>query len=70
MDTAGEITAPPRPAEQVRAHSLGWALVAALTVPLVGATAYGHANHRLERHNLAPWDRAWARTAPRWTISP
>ncbi|MFJ8156944.1 hypothetical protein [Streptomyces sp. NPDC094468] len=70
VDTAGEVTDPPLTAEQVRNHSMGWALVAALTVPLIGATAYGYANHRLERHNLAQWDKAWARTAPRWTISP
>ncbi|MDX3584994.1 hypothetical protein [Streptomyces europaeiscabiei] len=42
------------------------AVLCALTVPLLAAAAYGYAG-RLERHNLARWDTAWARTAPRWT---
>ncbi|MGW2821922.1 Rv1733c family protein [Streptomyces sp. NPDC001443] len=65
----GRITGPPLTAEQVRNRTMGAALVAALTVPAVGAAAYGWAARRLERRNLARWDIAWARTAPRWTTS-
>ncbi|MDQ0772088.1 hypothetical protein QF026_000554 [Streptomyces aurantiacus] len=66
----GEITEPPLTAEQVRSRSLGCAVVAVLSVALIGAAAYGYAARRLERHNLARWDTAWARTAPGWTASP
>ncbi|MFS8198301.1 hypothetical protein ACLVWQ_06395 [Streptomyces sp. CWNU-52B] len=69
-DSAGRITEPPLTAEEVRNRSMGWAVVAALTVALTGGAAYGYAGRRLERRNLARWDTAWARTAPRWTISP
>ncbi|WP_329347361.1 hypothetical protein OG226_01160 [Streptomyces sp. NBC_01261] len=70
VNAAGEVTGPPLTPEQIRNHSMGWALVAALTVPLIGAAVYGVADRRLERHNLARWDTAWAETAPRWTTFP
>jgi hypothetical protein len=67
VDAAGKITGPPLTMEQVRNRAMGCAVLAAMTVPLFGAAAYGYANHRLERHNLAQWDAAWAEIAPRWT---
>ncbi|MFJ9427074.1 hypothetical protein [Streptomyces sp. NPDC101249] len=70
LDADGEPTGPPLTPEQVRNHSLGCALVAALSVPLGGAAVYRVAGRRIERRNLAGWDTAWARTAPGWTISP
>ena len=69
VDAEGEITDAPLTGEQVRDRAVGWALVAAMTVGLLGTAAYAYAHHRLERHNLAQWDAAWASTAPRWTAS-
>ncbi|MEU7381417.1 MULTISPECIES: hypothetical protein [unclassified Streptomyces] len=69
-DTDGRITAPPLSAAQVRSHSKGWAILAALAVPVTGAAVYGAAGLLLRRRNLAAWDSAWARTAPGWTPSP
>ncbi|MFD5571330.1 Rv1733c family protein [Streptomyces cadmiisoli] len=63
----GHLTEPPLTPEQVRSRAMGYALLAAMTVPLIGAAAYGYAGRRLERRNLADWDTDWARTAPRWT---
>ncbi|MFI9601652.1 hypothetical protein ACIHCX_17610 [Streptomyces sp. NPDC052043] len=68
-DTDGRLTEPPLTSAQVRGHSTGWAALAALTVPVAGAGAYGAACLLLRRRNLAAWDSAWARTAPRWTPS-
>ncbi|MFE7209820.1 hypothetical protein ACFY0A_09645 [Streptomyces sp. NPDC001698] len=69
-DTDGRITEPPLTTAQVRSHSTGWAILAALAVPVAGAAAYGAAGLLLRRRNLAAWDSAWARTAPRWPPSP
>ncbi|MER5603473.1 hypothetical protein [Streptomyces sp. NPDC002265] len=66
----GQITEPPLSAEQIRNRTMGAAMAAALAVPVIGVAAYGCAARRLERRNLAQWDTAWARTAPRWTTSP
>ncbi|MDX2765512.1 hypothetical protein PV733_16420 [Streptomyces europaeiscabiei] len=63
----GEITDPPLTQDQIRNRTVVHAVLAALTVPLLAAAAYGYAGRRLERRNLARWDTAWARTAPRWT---
>ncbi|MEU0368801.1 hypothetical protein ABZ070_00780 [Streptomyces sp. NPDC006283] len=63
----GKVTDPPLTPERVRSHTLGCALLAAVAVPLIGAACYGYVGRRLERRNLAEWDSAWARTAPRWT---
>ncbi|MGX1543182.1 Rv1733c family protein [Streptomyces adustus] len=65
----GKITEPPLSTEQIRNRTMGAAMVAALTVPVIGVAVYGWAARRLERRNLAGWDIAWARTAPRWTTS-
>ncbi|MFG2947972.1 Rv1733c family protein [Streptomyces adustus] len=65
----GKITEPPLSTEQIRNRTMGAAMVAALTVPVIGVAAYGWAARRLERRNLVLWDIAWARTAPRWTTS-
>ena len=69
VDNEGKITDPPMTMTQVRNRAMGSALVAAMAVPLLGAAAYGYANRRLERHNLARWDAAWADVALRWTTS-
>jgi hypothetical protein len=65
----GKITGAPLTSEQVRDRAMGWAVVAAMTVALLGTAAYAYAGRMLERRNLARWDAAWARTAPRWTAS-
>ncbi|WP_449348930.1 hypothetical protein [Streptomyces shaanxiensis] len=69
VDTEGKLTDAPLTPQQVRDRAIGYAVLAAMTVALLGAAAYAYAHHRLERHNLAGWDAAWARTAPRWTAS-
>jgi len=69
VDNDGKITDPPMTTTQVRNRAMGSALVAAMAVPLLGAAAYGYAHRRLERHNLARWDAAWADVAQRWTTS-
>ncbi|WP_329296505.1 hypothetical protein [Streptomyces pseudovenezuelae] len=69
VNAEGSITGPPLTTEQIRDRVIGSALLAAMAVPLLGAAAYGYAHRRLERHNLARWDTAWAETAPRWTTS-
>ncbi|KOG37081.1 Rv1733c family protein [Streptomyces resistomycificus] len=69
ISTEGKVTDPPLTAEQVRDRAVGYAVLATLAVPLLGVAAYGYANRRLERHNLARWEAAWADTAPRWTTS-
>ncbi|MFC9915712.1 hypothetical protein [Streptomyces sp. NPDC059862] len=66
----GKITDPPLTPEQVRSRTMGCALLAAMAVPLIGAALYGYAGRRLERRNLAAWDKSWAQTAHRWTTSP
>ncbi|MDR3083986.1 MAG: hypothetical protein LBV60_24235, partial [Streptomyces sp.] len=65
----GTLTDPPLTAHQVRDSAIGWALLAALAAALTSAGAYGVVRRRLERRNLAAWDTAWAKTAPRWTTS-
>ncbi|GDY59887.1 hypothetical protein SVIO_105100 [Streptomyces violaceusniger] len=57
-------------AAQIRSRTMGWGLVAFLTVLLAGAAAYRCAAVVLRRRNLAEWDTEWAETAPRWTASP
>ncbi|MFC8665789.1 hypothetical protein [Streptomyces sp. NPDC057199] len=69
VNTEGKITNPPLTTEQVRNHIMGYAVLAAMTAPVLGAAAYCYTHRRLERHNLAQWDAAWAQTAPRWTTS-
>lgn len=66
----GAITKPPMSTGQIRDRTMGWALLAFLTVALAGAAAYGAAALALHRRNLAGWDTKWAETAPRWTTSP
>lgn len=66
----GKVTDPPLTEQEVRDHTRGYTVLAAIAVPILGATAYACAHRRLERHNLARWGTAWARTAPRWTTSP
>ncbi|RMB80454.1 hypothetical protein [Streptomyces shenzhenensis] len=63
----GEVMDPPMSVDQIRSRSMGWAIIAALAVALAGAAVYGIAERALRRRNLAAWDTAWARTAPRWT---
>lgn len=66
----GKVTDPPLTGQEVRDHTMGYTVLAAIAVPILGAAAYACAHRRLERHNLARWGAAWARTAPRWTTSP
>ncbi|MFH9011763.1 hypothetical protein ACH4C6_10325 [Streptomyces sp. NPDC017943] len=68
--TDGRLTDPPLTAEQIRSRSVGSAVIATLAFYATGTLAYGVAHRTLQRRNLAAWDTAWARTAPRWTISP
>lgn len=69
VDAEGRITDPPMSTEEARHRAMGWAVLAAMAVPLLGTAAYGYAGRRLQRHNLARWEAAWAETAPRWTAS-
>ncbi|NUP24377.1 MAG: hypothetical protein HOZ81_51650, partial [Streptomyces sp.] len=69
VDDESKITDPPMTMTQVRNHAMGYAVLAAMAVPLLGAAAYGYASRRLERHNLARWDAAWADVALRWTTA-
>ncbi|PZH00583.1 hypothetical protein C1I97_23160 [Streptomyces sp. NTH33] len=69
-DTDGRITEPPMTDDQIRSRSMGWAIIAALTVCAAGAAAYGTTALALRRRNLSAWAAAWSRTAPRWTTSP
>ncbi|WP_328752685.1 hypothetical protein OHT57_44590 [Streptomyces sp. NBC_00285] len=69
VNAEGMITDPPLTTEQIRNRVVGWVVLTALVVPLLGAAAHGYAHRRLERHTLARWDAAWAATAPRWTTS-
>ncbi|MBH5337688.1 hypothetical protein IHE55_24110 [Streptomyces pactum] len=69
VDDRGRVTEPPLTREQVRNGALGWGLVAAGAVALAGAAAYSAVRYELERRDLAAWETAWARTAPRWTSS-
>ncbi|WP_436845543.1 Rv1733c family protein [Streptomyces canus] len=64
VNADGKITDPPLTMEQVRNRAMGWAVLAAMAVPVLGATVHGYANRGLERHHLAQWDAAWAETAP------
>lgn len=66
----GKVTEPPLTEAEVRDHTMGYTVLATIAVPLMGAAAYAGAHRRLERHNLAQWGAAWARTAPRWTTTP
>ncbi|CDR02028.1 Rv1733c family protein [Streptomyces iranensis] len=70
VDADGAIAEPPMTTEQIRSRTMGWGLVAFLTVTLAGAAAYRCATVVLRRRNLAEWDTEWAETAPRWTTSP
>ncbi|MFI6942753.1 hypothetical protein ACIBI4_26075 [Streptomyces sp. NPDC050418] len=66
----GTLTAHPLNAAEIRSRSLGWAIIAALAVPLTAAAAYGLVRRGIRRRNLRAWEAAWAETAPRWSISP
>ncbi|MGX4691108.1 Rv1733c family protein [Streptomyces sp. JNUCC 63] len=68
-DTDGRITEPPMTEDQIRSRSMGWAIIAALTVCGAGAATYGLATLVLRRRNLSAWAMAWSHTAPRWTAS-
>ncbi|BFO19180.1 hypothetical protein SHKM778_55680 [Streptomyces sp. KM77-8] len=63
----GEMTDPPLTPKEIRSRSMGWALLAAIGVALTGAAAHAATGLAVRRRNLADWDTAWARTAPRWT---
>ncbi|MFJ9174869.1 hypothetical protein [Streptomyces sp. NPDC102360] len=65
-DAEGKLTQPPLSTDQIRNHAMGWALLAFLAVPLTGLAAHAAAGRLINRHNLAQWDAAWARTAPHW----
>ncbi|MFE1834500.1 Rv1733c family protein [Streptomyces sviceus] len=69
VDAEGKLTDPPLTTRQVRDSAIGCAVLAAMAVPILGTAAYSYARRRLERHNLAQWDTAWERVAPRWTTS-
>ncbi|MGW6022712.1 Rv1733c family protein [Streptomyces sp. NPDC055099] len=56
----GKLTGPPLTDDEVRDHTVGYAVMAAIAVPLLGAAAYACAHRRLERINLARWDADWA----------
>ncbi|MFJ9731275.1 hypothetical protein ACIRUL_07950 [Streptomyces sp. NPDC101171] len=68
-DRDGRITGAPMTAEEIRSRCMGWAICAALATAGAGAAAYGTAARAVRRHNLAAWEAAWTRTAPRWTLS-
>ncbi|MFF3492864.1 hypothetical protein ACFYWS_16065 [Streptomyces sp. NPDC002795] len=65
-DTEGRLTRPPLTTEQIRNHTMGWALLAFLAVPLTGLAVHAATSRLMDRHHLARWDTAWARTAPHW----
>ncbi|MEU0413145.1 hypothetical protein ABZ307_35760 [Streptomyces griseorubiginosus] len=66
VDTEGKLTDAPLTTKQVRDRAVGYAVLAAMTVGLLGAAAYAYASHRLERHNLARWDAAWVTLSCEW----
>jgi hypothetical protein len=68
--TDGKLTGPPLTPHQVRSRAMGSALIAVLGVHAAAAAAYRTAHRVIQHHNLAAWETAWARTAPRWTTSP
>ncbi|AQA11684.1 Rv1733c family protein [Streptomyces malaysiensis] len=70
VDKDGAIAEPPMPDAQIRSRTMGWALIAFVTVTLAGAAVYRCTTVVLRRRNLAEWDTEWAETAPRWTTSP
>ncbi|MGW7066585.1 Rv1733c family protein [Streptomyces sp. NPDC054855] len=65
----GKLTDPPLTAGEVRDHTVGYAVMAAIAVPLLGGAAYACAHRRLERINLARWEADWAVAAARWATS-
>lgn len=65
-DAHGVHGPPPTPG-QIHSRTMGWAILAALSVVAAGAAAYGAVAFALHRRNLAAWARAWSGTAPRWT---
>lgn len=66
----GKLTGPPLTEDEVRDHTMGYAVMAATAVPLLAAAAYACAHRRLERINLARWETDWAAAAARWATSP
>ncbi|MFE6159565.1 hypothetical protein ACFQ7F_11720 [Streptomyces sp. NPDC056486] len=58
----GELTDPPLTEDEVRDHTKGYVVLAAIAVPIMGTAAYAYTHRRLERRNLAQWGAAWART--------
>ncbi|MEW2288372.1 hypothetical protein [Streptomyces sp. NPDC047841] len=70
VGTDGTITGPPMSPREVRSRAMGSGIIATLGVHAAAAAAYGAACLVIQRRNLAAWDTAWARTAPRWTTSP
>ncbi|MGW0509208.1 Rv1733c family protein [Streptomyces olivaceoviridis] len=66
----GTITDPPLSPGEIRSRAMGSAIIAALGVHATAAAAHAAACRVIQRRNLAAWDTAWARTAPRWTTSP
>lgn len=65
----GDLTDPPMTDGQIRSRALGWAATAGITVALAGAAVHAAIGLVLKRRSLAGWDKAWADTAPRWTVS-
>ncbi|MET8772734.1 hypothetical protein [Streptomyces sp. NPDC004658] len=70
VGTDGTVTDPPLSPGEIRSRAMGSAILATLGVHATAAAAYGTVSRVIQRRNLAAWDTAWARTAPRWTTSP
>ncbi|MEU9336015.1 hypothetical protein AB0D49_23025 [Streptomyces sp. NPDC048290] len=70
VSSDGTPTGPPMPAGEIRSRAVGWAMLAFLTVALLGYAVHAIAVLALRWRNLAAWDARWAETAPRWTTSP
>ncbi|WP_435860929.1 Rv1733c family protein [Streptomyces spiralis] len=66
-DAHGGIHGPPLTPDQIRSRTMGWAILAALSVIALGSAGYGAVTLVVHRRNLAAWATAWSGTAPRWT---
>ncbi|MET8473673.1 hypothetical protein ABZY90_17545 [Streptomyces sp. NPDC006422] len=62
-DPHGKLAPPPLTTEQVRNHTLGWALLTFLAVPLTGLAAHKVTGRLIHQHNLNQWHTAWVHTA-------
>ncbi|MBV7697907.1 hypothetical protein [Streptomyces sp. TRM70350] len=67
FDGRGRSVPPPASAATIWQHSLTMGICA--TAGTVGVVLVGHAAVRrvADRHRMAEWERAWARTEPEWT---